>query len=112
MTPTPTITGIKLASNAPRNPGADACLAILTVEYGPWIIGGVRYCAAANGRRFLKPPLTKDLDRVVLRAGPERDVVLAEADRLFLGMSPQNAVLPVATAPHAGATNGQSSRTA
>jgi hypothetical protein len=109
---TPTITGIRLASHPPRNPGADACLAILTIEYGPWVIGGVRYCTDAAGRRFLKPPLTKDLDRVVLRAGPERDSVLAEADRLFAGMSPPIAEKPLATVPYAGATNGQSSRTA
>jgi hypothetical protein len=103
MNITPTITGIRLASHAPRNPGSDICLAILTVEYGPWVIGGVRFCSDSDGNPFLKPPITKGgTDRVILRAGPERDFVIAEAQRLFLGMHLPTAETPLATAPSTG----------
>ncbi len=96
----PSILGFRLADQLPP-PGVEGTVATLTVEYGPFILMGVRLCRKAGGLPYLKPPYVKNEgDRLVMRAGPERDALLVEAVTLLRGfLEARAAATPLATAP-------------
>ena len=95
---TPRITGFRYP---PAAPGTVAPLAILTVEYGPLLIAGVRLFLSSDGVLSLAPPRLRAMhDRIVFRKGPERQALLAQAHQMFAGIiESRTAALPVATAP-------------
>lgn len=97
---TPRITGFRYPYPAPP-PGTVGPLAILTVEYGPLLISGVRLFCSENGALSLQPPKLRAMhDRIVFRGGPERQAVLDQARQMFAGViESRSAETPVATAP-------------
>lgn len=95
----PAIMAFRLVTPLPP-PGVDGCVAILTVEDGPWLVAGFRLHRDPSGRFYMKPPRVKlPCDRVVFRASPQRDAILEQAKIMARGFLAANAASPLATAP-------------
>ena len=106
MNNNPAIIAFRLVNPLPQ-PGYEGTLAILTVEHGPWIIGGLRLCMQRDGALFLRPPKMKVLDdRVVMRSGADRDALLEDASTMVRGfLSARLAALPLAPSPESEPTD-------
>ena len=95
----PSIVAFRLA-DCPRDI-SEGVSATMTIEHGPWVLAGMRLCQNPRGLFFLKPPRTRNSsDRLVLRSGPERDLILSKAIATLLALEPhRTAAPPLATAP-------------
>ena len=94
---TPAVVGFTLVT-PPLLEGEPGCVALLTVEYGPILIAGIRYSRNFQGEYYLQPPRTKyAAERIHIRPGKERKAILAQAGTMLRTMRP--AVPPLATAP-------------
>ena len=89
MTMAPSITGFRIASSPRPGTNGVICVAKLTLEWGPLLVKGLRLCQSAEGALFFQQPRMEfPDDRVVLRAGPERDALLAEARNMLASCGP------------------------
>lgn len=87
--------------DAPPLPGRESPVAILTVEIGPLVVAGLCLHVGDDGSlRLSSPKMRAGRDRVVLRAGPERDAILRHAENILAGIvKTRTAASPLATAP-------------
>lgn len=96
----PRIVGIRLAASLPK-PAEGGCVAVLTIEHGPWIVDGFQLMLDDRSKVFLAPPRMQRADnRIVLKGGPERAALMDEAKRLVANFLDLRSIAetPVATA--------------
>ena len=70
----------------PPDPSVGGCIAVMTIEDGPWLVAGMRLHIDHRGKLYLKPPKLRSIeDRIVFRTGQQRDAILAQAKIMAKG---------------------------